>query len=229
MDVAADADAPVAEIAAAIGEPARARMLFTLMDGHARTATELAAVAGVAPSTASLHLTRLKTARLVRVEAQGRHRYFRLDGPEVATVLEGLRVVAGAKPARFAPTAPARLRGARTCYDHLAGTIGVALRDRLEALGWLSTGGAEDLTPAGARCLEKIGVDVAGARGERRRFAYPCLDWSERRAHVGGALGAALLKLALRKRWLVPDLDSRALEITGVGRREMRTRFGLRA
>ncbi len=231
MDVAedaADADAPVAHIAAAIGEPARARMLYSLMDGHARTATELAAVAAVAPSTASLHLARLKCARLVRVEAQGKHRYFRLDGPDVAAALEGLRVLAGGKPVRFVPTAPTRLRAARTCYDHLAGTVGVGLRDRLEALGWLSTGGVDELTPAGARSLEKIGIDVAAARGERRRFSYACLDWSERRAHVGGALGAALLRLALKRRWLVPDLDSRALEVTGLGRRELRARFGLR-
>jgi DNA-binding transcriptional ArsR family regulator len=232
MDVvedAADADVPVAHIAAAIAEPARARMLYSLMDGHARTATELAAVAAVTPSTASLHLARLKSARLVRVEAQGKHRYFRLDGPDVAAALEGLRVLAGEKPgARFVPTAPTRLCAARTCYDHLAGTVGVGLRDRLEALGWLSTGAGDELTPAGARSLEKIGIDVAAARAQRRRFSYPCLDWSERRAHVGGALGAALLTLALKRRWFVPDLDSRALSVTSLGRRELRARFGLR-
>ncbi|HEY7112164.1 MAG TPA: helix-turn-helix transcriptional regulator [Thermoanaerobaculia bacterium] len=229
-DVAADSDTPVAGIAAAIGEPARARMLYSLMDGRARTATELAAVADVTPSTASLHLARLRSARLVRVEAQGKHRYFRLDGPDVAAALEGLRVLAGGRPGRFVPTAPPRLRAARTCYDHIAGTVGVGLRDRLEALGWLAAkGGArDDLTPDGARSLEKLGVDVAAARGQRRRFACPCLDWSERRAHVGGALGAALLDLALRKRWVARDLDSRALTVTPIGRRELRANFGLR-
>ena len=228
MDAVEDADTPVAGIAAAIGEPARARMLYSLMDGHSRTATELAAVAAVTPSTASLHLARLKSARLVRVEAQGKHRYFRLEGPDVAAALEGLRVLAGAKPVRFVPTAPTRLRAARTCYDHLAGTVGVGLRDRLEALGWLSTAGGDELTAAGERSLEKMGVDVVSARGQRRRFAYPCLDWSERRHHVGGALGAALLRLALKRRWIVPDLDSRALEVTSFGRRELGARFGLR-
>jgi DNA-binding transcriptional ArsR family regulator len=228
MDAVEDTDTPVAGIAAAIGEPARARMLYSLMDGHARTATELAAVAAVTPSTASLHLARLRSARLVRVEAQGKHRYFRLEGPDVAAALEGLRVLAGAKPVRFVPTAPTRLRAARTCYDHLAGTVGVGLRDRLEALRWLSTGGGDELTAAGERSLEKMGVDVASARGQRRRFAYPCLDWSERRPHVGGALGAALLRLALKRRWIVPDLDSRALEVTSFGRRELGARFGLK-
>ncbi len=228
MDTVEDTDTPVAGIAAAIGEPARARMLYSLMDGHSRTATELAAVAAVTPSTASLHLARLKSARLVRVEAQGKHRYFRLEGPDVAAALEGLRVLAGAKPVRFVPTAPTRLRAARTCYDHLAGTVGVGLRDRLEALGWLSTAGGDELTAAGERSLEKMGVDVASARGQRRRFAYPCLDWSERRHHVGGALGAALLRLALKRRWIVPDLDSRALEVTSFGRRELGARFGLK-
>ena len=228
MDTVEDTDTPVAGIAAAIGEPARARMLYSLMDGHARTATELAAVAAGTPSTASLHLARLKSARLVRVEAQGKHRYFRLEGPDVAAALEGLRVLAGAKPVRFVPTAPTRLRAARTCYDHLAGTVGVGLRDRLEALGWLSTAGGDELTAAGERSLEKMGVDVASARGQRRRFAYPCLDWSERRHHVGGALGAALLRLALKRRWIVPDLDSRALEVTSFGRRELGARFGLK-
>jgi hypothetical protein len=167
----------------------------------------------------------------VRVEAQGKHRYFRLNGPEVAAALEGLRVLAGgARPVRFVPSAPTRLRRARTCYDHLAGTVGVGLRDRLEALGWLAANSpaGDDLTAAGIRSLERLGLDVAAARRQRRRFAYPCLDWSERRSHIGGALGAALLDLALRKRWLVRDLDSRSLEVTSLGRREMRSRFGLR-
>ena len=107
MDTVEDTDTPVAGIAAAIGEPARARMLYSLMDGHSRTATELAAVAAVTPSTASLHLARLKSARLVRVEAQGKHRYFRLEGPDVAAALEGLRVLAGVSPIRFFTAAPA--------------------------------------------------------------------------------------------------------------------------
>jgi len=227
------ADAPVAGIAAAIGDSARARMLYCLMDGHARTSTELAAVADVTPSTASIHLGRLRTARLVRVLAQGKHRFYSLEGPDVARALEGLSVLAGGNRDRFVPSTPSRLRAARTCYDHLAGTVGVSLHDRLKALGWLSEGSTEsdnayDLTPQGEKALAAVGIDVEATRMLRRRFAFACLDWSERRCHVGGALGAALLKLVLKRRWVVQDLDSRALTLTALGRREMRTRFGLR-
>ena len=130
----------MSSIAAAIGEPARARMLYMLMDGHARTSTELAVVAGVSPSTASVHLGRLKDERLVTVLVQGKHRYHSLDGASVAAALEALSVVAGSPRPRFVPGTPSRLRSARTCYDHLAGTIGVALHDRLTALSWLRRG-----------------------------------------------------------------------------------------
>ncbi len=220
-----DADRGVAGIAAAIGEPARARMLYSLADGHARTSTELALVAGVSPSTASVHLNRLKLERLVKVVVQGKHRYYSLHGAEVASVLEGLSVLAGGVPPKFVPNTPSRLRAARTCYDHIAGTLGVSLHDRFQALGWLSA--AYSLTPAGANAFRTLGIDLEATRTLRRRFAYACLDWSERRPHVGGALGAAVLKIALKRKWVVQDLDSRALEITTLGRREMRHRFGL--
>jgi DNA-binding transcriptional ArsR family regulator len=232
MNVEPCANDAVAGIAAAIGEPARARMLFCLMDGHARTSTELALVAGVSPSTASVHLNRLKTERLVKVLVQGKHRYYSLEGPNVASALEGLSVLAGGSRGEFVASTPSRLRAARTCYDHMAGTLGVSLHDRFQALGWLSadsTGGgnAYDLTLNGTRALEALGIDIAAVRALRRRFACACLDWSERRPHVGGALGAALLEFALRKRWVTADLDSRALGITSLGRREALTRFGL--
>jgi DNA-binding transcriptional ArsR family regulator len=227
-------DAAVSRIAAAIGEPARARILYCLMDGHARTSTELAVVAEVSPSTASAHLGRLKTADLVRVLVQGKHRYYSLDGPEVAHVLEGLSVLAGCHGNRFIPSTPSRLCAARTCYDHMAGTVAVSLHDRFKVLGWLSTGttgsdNAYDLTLVGTKAFEALGIDLEATRTLRRRFACACLDWSERRPHVGGALGAAILKLALKRRWVRPDLDSRALAITSLGRREMQTRFGLHA
>ena len=127
MNVKHHADAGASQVAAAIGEPARARMLYCLMDGHARTSTELAVVAEVSPSTASVHLNRLRTARLVRVLVQGKHRYYSLGGLDVASVLEGLSVLGGGTRNNFVPTTPFRLRTARTCYDHLAGTVGVAL------------------------------------------------------------------------------------------------------
>jgi DNA-binding transcriptional ArsR family regulator len=227
------ADAAIAGIAAAIGEPARARMLYCLMDGHARTSTELAMVAEVSPSTASAHLNRLKTERLVKVLVQGKHRYYSLESPNVAGALEGLSVLAGAPSGRFVPNTPSRLRAARTCYDHMAGTIGVSLHDRFQALGWLSAdsmggGNAYNLTLSRTKAFEALGIDIEAARSLRRRFASACLDWSERRPHIGGALGAAVLTVALKRKWVMQDLDSRALTVTSFGRREMLTRFGLR-
>ena len=232
MDVNSSMDAAASRIAAAIGEPARARMLYCLMDNHARTSTDLAVVADVSPSTASVHLSRLKAERLVTVLSQGKHRYYSLEGAEVASVLEGLSVLAGGPRHKFVPSTPNRLRAARTCYDHMAGTLGVLLHDRLKTLGWLSASAAGgensyDLTPKGIKMLETLGIDVEATRTLRRRFAFACLDWSERRSHLGGALGAALLKLALKRKWVTQDLDSRALCITRPGQREMLARFGL--
>ncbi len=225
MNVERHPDEAVSRIAAAIGEPARARMLYCLADGHARTSTELAIVGGVSPSTASVHLNRLKTERLVRVAVQGKHRYYCLEGPNVASALEGLSVLAGGRRGKFVPNTPSRLRAARTCYDHIAGTLGVSLHDRFQALKWLTA--EYDLTPDGTKALATLGIDLDATRTLRRRFAYACLDWSERRAYVGGALGSALLRVALRRRWVTQDLDSRALGVTGLGRREMLSRFGV--
>jgi len=231
MNVEDHADGSVSRIAAAIGQPARARMLYCLVDGRARTSTELAMVADVTPSTASVHLHRLKAQRLVRVFAQGKHRYYGLEGANVAAVLEALSVLAGGSRDVFVPNTPNRLRAARTCYDHIAGALGVSLHDRFKALGWLSGGlgadNAYDLTPDGAKAFEALGIDIEATRTLRRRFAYACVDWSERRPHVGGAVGAALLNVALKRKWVTQDLDSRALTVTRVGRREMLIRFGL--
>ena len=233
MNVTSDSDIAASTIAATIGEPARARMLFCLMDGHARTSTELAVVAGVSPSTASVHLHRLKTARLVNVLMQGKHRYYSLEGHDVANVLEGLSVLAGGSRDKFVPNTPSRLCAARTCYDHMAGRVGVSLHDRFCALGWLSAdssneSNAYELTPAGTRAFEALGIEIEATRALRRRFACACLDWSERRPHIGGALGAALLKIALKRKWVTQDLDSRALTVTTIGRREMLNRFDLK-
>jgi DNA-binding transcriptional ArsR family regulator len=232
VNVGHNTDAAVCRIAAAIGEPARARILYCLVDGHARTSTELSVVAEVSPSTASVHLNRLKAAHLVKVTVQGKHRFYSLEGPPVARALEGLSVLAGVSHSKFVSRAPGRLAAARTCYDHLAGRMGVLLHDRLQAMGWLSAGSkgsdnAYDLTSDGAKALEKLGVEVEETRALRRRFAFACLDWSERRPHLGGALGAALLNVALKRKWVIQDLDSRALDVTSFGRREMLTRFGL--
>jgi DNA-binding transcriptional ArsR family regulator len=225
------ADSRLSRIAAAIAEPARTRMLCCLMDGHARTSTELATVAEVTPSTASVHLARLRDDRLVKALAQGRHRYYSLAGAEIGKALESLMVVVGESAERFVPSTPTRLRAARTCYDHIAGQLGVTLHDRLRQRKWISAGAsasdAYEITAKGTRELETLGIDVLAIRALRRRFAYACLDWSERRPHIGGALGAALLDLALKRKWVVSDLDSRILSVTASGRRELSRRFGM--
>jgi DNA-binding transcriptional ArsR family regulator len=225
-------DAAVSRIASAIGEPARARMLFCLMDGHARTSTELAIVADVSPSTASVHLHRLELSRLVKVMRQGKHRYYSLGGTDVAAVVEGLTVLAGAGHDEFVPKATGRLRTARSCYDHLAGTIGVALHDRFVKRGWLieTRAGLDvlyEISQAGIEEFGALGIDIEAARKLRRRMACGCLDWSERRYHLGGALGAAFLTLARKRKWVVSELDSRALRITDIGRRELERHFGI--
>jgi len=208
-------------------------MLYCLVDGHARTSTELAVVGEVSPSTASVHLARLKAEHLVKVLAQGKHRYYSLGSADVAAALEALNVVAGRPRDHFVPNTPSRLRLARTCYDHMAGTVAVLLHDRFRALEWLSAEPADgleyDVTKKGVRAFDALGVDLAAARALRRRFAFPCLDWSERRPHLGGALGAALLHIVLKRKWVVQDLDSRALSVTPAGRRELRARFGVEA
>lgn len=228
-DTSPDISADISTLAAAIAEPARTRMLFCLMDGHARTSTELAVVVGVSPSTASVHLARLKEQRLVKVLAQGKHRYHSLAGASVAAALEALSVVAGGPRERFMPNTPARLRNARTCYDHMAGAVAVALHDRCHELGWLVADRADsshyELSEAGGAALGALGIDVQATRQLRRRFACACVDWSERRPHLGGALGAALLNSMLKRRWVSQDADTRALTVTRSGQRELASRF----
>lgn len=236
MPVHESVEEATSRIAAAIGEPARARMLFGLLDGRARTSTELALLAEVSPSTASAHLTRLRDARLVSLTVQGRHRYYRIESRRVAAALERLSVLAGAtmdtRGASFRASTPEHLVHARTCYDHVAGALGVSLHDALLARGWLTSAVAQpneySLTGTGERQLTSMGVDVDALRAGRRRLVFGCLDWSERRPHLGGALGAALLAIMLERRWTKRERDSRALSVTAVGRRELATRLGVR-
>ena len=231
MNAQLHTDLAVSRIADAIGEPARVRILYSLLDGHARTSTELATVAEVSPSTASVHLNRLKSEQLIKVLVQGKHRYYSLQSGEVANALEALNVLAGGSHEKFVPSTPNYLRAARTCYDHIAGTLGVGLCDRINVLGWVSNPSVKDdrydLTPKGAKEFAALGIDVGAIRQLRRRFAFACLDWSERRFHLGGALGAALLDVVLKRKWVIQDPDSRALSITPFGKREMLARFGL--
>ncbi|MEP6833846.1 MAG: helix-turn-helix transcriptional regulator [Gemmatimonas sp.] len=229
MDAVSDQTTTIARIAAAIGEPARASMLYCLLDNRARTSTELALVAGVNPSTASAHLARLKTEGLLRQVVQGKHRFYSLVGNDVADVLEKLSVLAGATKPMFRPTTPDRLRKARTCYDHIAGTLGVQLHDQFVTRGWIvpthEAEDAYDVTAKGSAGFLKLGVNVDAARALRRRFAFACLDWSERRSHLGGSLGAAVLHLALTKKWVVQEGDDRILRVTATGERELRARL----
>jgi DNA-binding transcriptional ArsR family regulator len=212
-----DVHEAVSRIASAIGNVTRSRILYHLMDGRARTSTELASAAAVNASTASEHLSQLHHQKLVQVYAQGRHRYYRLNGETVATILEQLGVLAG-DAVVFAPKTPKPLRLARTCYDHLAGSLAVLWHDHLLASQWIAeVRDGYEVTVEGTRALHALGIDVAELRALSRRFAYPCLDWSERKPHIGGALGQAFLKTFLSKGWICQDLDSRAVSITRTG------------
>ena len=211
-----------ARVAAAIGDPTRARMLGALMDGASRPAGEIAEAAGVHPSTASGHLAKLVGEGLVAVQVQGRHRYYRVSDADVARALEALSVVAErAGAADKWQREPYRsLKAARTCYRHLAGELGVRLFQGLMARGCVA-GGEEgyDLTVKGRAWLEEIGIESPPAPGER--FAYPCLDWSERRHHLAGRLATSLLDHFLARRWLARVPQSRALRLTPQGRRTL--------
>ena len=227
-----DPDLLVSRIAAAIGEPARVRILQCLLDGRARTSTELAVVADVSPSTTSAHLNRLRTERMIRVVRQGKHRYYSLQGRDVAGALEALSLVAGSSRSTFVANTSPRLLVARTCYDHMAGTLAVLLHSRFKEMRWLVNGSSRnrracDLGVDGVKAFEALGIDIEETRTARREFAYECLDWSERQPHLAGALGAAVLGIALKRKWVVQDLDSRALSITSNGRHEMLGRFGI--
>jgi DNA-binding transcriptional ArsR family regulator len=212
----------IAEVAALVGDPSRANMLAAMFDGRALTAGELAAIAGVSAATASGHLAKLVQGRLVSVAVQGRHRYFRLASSEVARMLEQIAVVAAEAPARprATPRVPANLREARTCYDHVAGRLGVAIADGLTARGAIIlTADAGEVTEAGRALLDGLGVRLAAQPGSRRLLCRPCLDWSERRPHLAGVVGAAILDRTLELGWVRRSSERRALVITPTGRR----------
>ncbi|VVQ01891.1 hypothetical protein PS925_02392 [Pseudomonas fluorescens] len=222
-------DIGVSQVAAAIAEPARTKILCSLMDGHARTSTELATIAEVSASTASVHLAKLKDLALVRLHVQGRHRYYSLADQRVAQALEALMVIGQNAAPTFKAHTPDRLQFARTCYDHMAGTLAVLLHDRLIEAGWLvaTDEQAYRLSDSGEALFLGLGIEVQDLTTLRRKFACPCLDWSMRRPHLGGSLGAALLQTALKRKWVTQDLDSRALALTVLGRKEISARFGV--
>ncbi len=220
----------IASVASLIGDRGRAQMLLALMTGRAHTATELAASARITKSTASAHLGKLLGARLVSVAAQGRHRYFRLADGGVADLLERLITVTESRASVqvFGPRDPL-MRKARVCYDHVAGELGVLAHDSLARRQFIAVGddGAE-LSESGAEFLEAIGIDVAELSAKRRPLCRVCVDWSERRYHLAGSVGAALLAYCLEREWARRARMSRALLFTAAGERAFRRQFPLR-
>ncbi len=214
-------DGPViASLASLIGDPARANMLAALMSGKALTAGELAQEAGVMPQTASGHLARMTEAGLLFVEVQGRHRYYRLAGPDVAEAIEtlmGLAARLGHIRTQPGPRNPA-LRHARICYDHLAGERGTAMHDVFVQQGLLvATEGGLGLSSRGRSRFVAEGIDIKALEGRRRPLCRACLDWSERRHHLAGSLGAALTQLILSRGWARRDKDSRVVLFSPAG------------
>jgi DNA-binding transcriptional ArsR family regulator len=222
--------AMIAEIAALAGDPARANILTALLDGRAMTATELAYAARVTPQTTSAHLAKLTEAGLITATPQGRHRYFKLASPRVAQMLESIVAVAGDNRPRFRPLSrqARELQAARVCYDHLAGQLGVRIADAMIARGYLVV---EDdvarFTEAGTRYLWDLGIDLRVAGKGRRQLCRACLDWTERRPHIGGAIGAALAERWLALGWISRAKDSRAVTVTPEGERGFRDSLGM--
>jgi DNA-binding transcriptional ArsR family regulator len=219
----------LAEVAALLGDPGRAGMVTALWDGTARPASELARIAGVTPATASSHLSRLVAGGLLRVEPRGRHRYYRLAGSRVADALEALALVVPPHVANDVKEAGSPMRRARLCYDHLAGGLGVAVSNALLTRRLLVLhDGAYALPPAGRRWFERLGIEVAALERGRRPLLRSCIDWTERREHLGGALGAALAADLLERDWLRRVRGERALLVTTDGRRGLARALGLR-
>ena len=218
----------IASLSALIGDPARSRLLIALVDGRALTATELANTIGVTKQTTSAHLAKLLGAHLIAVENQGRHRYFRLAGREVAGLLEHLMSVAsrtGLPTVRTGPASSA-MRTARVCYDHLAGDFAVQIFESLERhQSFEPAEGGMRLSRRGIALFEDIGIDVAALARLRRAQCRTCLDWSERRQHLAGAAGAALFSRFLELGWARRTRNSRAVIFSALGHLELRRKF----
>jgi DNA-binding transcriptional ArsR family regulator len=216
----------MAEIAALVGDPARANILISLFDGRALTATELSYAASVSPQTTSGHLAKLTQARLLTVVKQGRHRYYRLATPQVAQMMETIMAVAAEAPPRYRPRSPREdaLRLARTCYDHFAGRLGVAIADSLCARGHIILG--EDggqVTATGLAFLRDLGAQFS--KPSRRPFCRHCLDWTERRPHLSGMVGASIASRCFDLGWVERERNQRALKITPKGQEGFRRSF----
>jgi DNA-binding transcriptional ArsR family regulator len=222
------ADADISEPAALLGDPVRAQIVLALADGSARPATELCARARRSAPTVSAHLAKLVDGGLVAFERQGRHRYYRLADPAVAHAVEALAVIAPRRPARSLRESAvgAALREGRTCYDHLAGRLGIAVTDALLASGALERSGGRFVV-ADTGAFESLGVNVEELRTERRELVRACLDWTERREHVAGAVGAAIARAAFDYGWIERIGRGRAVRVTDRGRRALARRLRL--
>jgi DNA-binding transcriptional ArsR family regulator len=222
-------DADVAAVAALIGEPARASLLLALADSAELSAGELAARAGIAASTASGHLARLTAARLVVAERAGRQRLFRLADPTVADALEALAAIAPRRPVQSLREAHVgeALRRARTCYDHLAGRLGVELTAAVARDGVVVDGEQLRLGPAAPERLGALGIDLSSLERGRRPLVRTCLDWSERRPHLAGAVGAALATRLFELGWIERRAANRSVAVTTQGRLALREELGL--
>jgi DNA-binding transcriptional ArsR family regulator len=224
--------ADIASIASLLADDARASMILTLLGGDAIPAGELARRAGVSPSGASAHLKRLREGGLITQQRAGRHRYFRLASPELAEALESLVRVAPSRPVSSLRESEGThaLKHARTCYDHLAGELGVGVADSLVDRGVLARmDDAFALTDDGTRWFTAIGVDIDALTESRRSFARACIDWSERRPHLAGSLGAALADVFFVRKWIRRLPGGRAVAVTPDGRAWLARELGLPA
>ncbi|MGD8380107.1 MAG: winged helix-turn-helix domain-containing protein [Gammaproteobacteria bacterium] len=213
---------PIADTAAMLADPSRATMLMALMDGRAYTASELSRAAGIAPSTASFHLDKLRTTGYLESIRQGRHHYFRLAGRHVARAIESLMTVSDAlRPGDIPSRCPQALRGARVCYDHLAGRLGVRVHEAMQRQGWLAW--SEQTWRPTAEASEFLAA--LGIEPDSTLHGRPCLDWSERYFHLGGPLARALLDGMLEKRWILRG-EGRALVATADGARRLNQWLG---
>lgn len=224
-------DPDISAIAALLGDSTRARMLWCLMDGLARPAGELAMSANVAPQTASAHLSRLVGRKLLRAEAQGRHRYYRLASPQVAALIEALATLAPRteKPVRQETEHINPLAFARTCYNHLAGTLAVQINDALQKHRFLVAGRDRQYGVSHEGCLwfMDLGIDISEIRSNRSALARPCLDWTERRNHLAGALGNALLQRLFATKWIARVDQTRMVRVTIKGQEQLRKLLGI--
>jgi len=220
MDVAS-----ITRVAALIGEAGRIRMLTALLDGSLHSASDLAMAAEVSPQTASSHLSKLRSGGLIACEPSGRQRLFRLKNADVAAAIEALGALA---PGSGAPDIP-ELRFARTCYDHLAGMLAIAIRNQLLCKDLLrQRGDTFVVTAPGERFLRTLDIDAGALRRLRRSFARQCLDWTEREPHVGGGVGAALLSEFMNRKWLARIRKTRVVRLTAAGERGFEQVFGIR-